>query len=86
MGPITASMVVLNGLGIWNDFLLPMLVLPSGEAKTMVVEIYRYIGEFSSRWDMIFAGTAMSVVPVLIVFVSLQKYFVKGIAAGATKG
>ncbi|MNO16811.1 L-arabinose transport system permease protein AraQ [compost metagenome] len=86
LGPVTASMVVLNGLGIWNDFLMPMLVLPSGEPKTMVVEIYRYIGEFSSRWDMIFAGTAMSVVPVLIVFISLQKYFVKGIASGATKG
>lgn len=86
LGPVTASMVVLNGLGIWNDFLMPMLVLPSGEAKTMVVEIYRYIGEFSSRWDMIFAGTAMSVIPVLIVFISLQKYFVKGIASGATKG
>lgn len=86
LGPVTASMVVLNGLGIWNDFLMPMLVLPSGEPKTMVVEIYRYIGEFSSRWDMIFAGTAMSVVPVLIAFVFLQKYFVKGIASGATKG
>lgn len=86
LGPVTASMVVLNGLGIWNDFLMPMLVLPSGEPKTMVVEIYRYIGEFSSRWDMIFAGTAMSVVPVLIVFIALQKYFVKGIASGATKG
>lgn len=86
LGPVTASMVVLNGLGIWNDFLMPMLVLPSGQPKTMVVEIYRYIGEFSSRWDMIFAGTTMSVVPILIVFVLLQKYFVKGIAAGATKG
>ncbi|RCX21572.1 raffinose/stachyose/melibiose transport system permease protein [Fontibacillus phaseoli] len=86
LGPVTASMVVLNGLGIWNDFLMPMLVLPSGEPKTMVVEIYRYIGEFSSRWDMIFAGTTMSVVPILIVFVFLQKYFVKGIATGATKG
>ncbi|WP_018882965.1 carbohydrate ABC transporter permease [Paenibacillus massiliensis] len=86
LGPVTASMVVLNGLGIWNDFLLPMLVLPSGEPKTLVVEIYRYIGEFSSRWDMIFAGTAISVVPVLIVFVSLQKYFIKGISSGATKG
>ena len=86
LGPVTASMVVLNGLGIWNDFLLPMLVLPSGEPKTMVVEIYRYIGEFSSRWDMIFAGTTMSVVPVLIAFIFLQKYFVKGIATGATKG
>ncbi|MNJ48140.1 L-arabinose transport system permease protein AraQ [compost metagenome] len=86
LGPVTASMVVLNGLGIWNDFLMPMLVLPSGQPKTMVVEIYRYIGEFSSRWDMIFAGTTMSVVPVLLAFIFLQKYFVKGIAAGATKG
>lgn len=86
LGPVTASMIILNGLGIWNDFLMPMLVLPSGEPKTMVVEIYRYIGEFSSRWDMIFAGTALSVVPLLIVFVALQRYFVKGISAGATKG
>lgn len=86
LGPVTASMVVLNGLGIWNDFLMPMLVLPSGEPKTMVVEIYRYIGEFSSRWDMIFAGTTMSVVPVLLAFIFLQKYFVKGLASGATKG
>ncbi|MDP4097655.1 carbohydrate ABC transporter permease [Paenibacillus sp. P96] len=86
LGPVTASMVILNGLGIWNDFLLPMLALPSGEPKTMVVEIYRYIGEFSSRWDMIFAGTALSVIPVLIIFVSMQKYFVKGISSGATKG
>lgn len=86
LGPCTASMVVLQGLGIWNDFLMPMLVLPSGKPKTMVVEIFYYIGEYSSRWDMIFAGTAMSVVPILIVFLLLQKYFVKGVAAGAIKG
>jgi raffinose/stachyose/melibiose transport system permease protein len=86
LGPCTASMVVLNGLGIWNDFLMPMLVLPSGKPKTMIVEIFYYVGEFSSRWDMIFAGTAMSIVPILIVFVLLQRYFVKGIATGAIKG
>ncbi|MBB6733329.1 carbohydrate ABC transporter permease [Cohnella zeiphila] len=86
LGPCTASMVVLNGLGIWNDFLMPMLVLPSGKPKTMVVEIFYYVGEFSSRWDMIFAGTALSIVPILIVFLLLQRYFVKGIATGAIKG
>jgi len=86
LGPCTASMVVLNGLGIWNDFLMPMLVLPSGKPKTMIVEIFYYVGEFSSRWDMIFAGTAMSLVPILIIFLMLQKYFVKGIATGAIKG
>ncbi|WP_339233757.1 carbohydrate ABC transporter permease [Paenibacillus sp. FSL R5-0517] len=86
LGPCTASMVVLQGLGIWNDFLMPMLVLPSGQPKTMIVEIFYFVGEFSSRWDMIFAGTTMSIVPVLIVFVFLQKYFVKGLASGAIKG
>ncbi|XEC93994.1 carbohydrate ABC transporter permease [Paenibacillus tarimensis] len=86
LGPCTASMVVLNGLGIWNDFLMPMLVLPSGQPKTMIVEIFYYVGEFSSRWDMIFAGTTMSIIPVLAAFLALQKYFVKGLATGAIKG
>ncbi|MCK9861495.1 carbohydrate ABC transporter permease [Paenibacillus sp. ATY16] len=86
LGPVTASMVVLQGLGIWNDFLMPMLVLPSGQTKTMIVELFYYVGEFSSRWDMIFAGTTMSLVPVLIAFLSLQKYFVKGVSSGAIKG
>ncbi|GIP17185.1 sugar ABC transporter permease [Paenibacillus montaniterrae] len=86
LGPVTASMVVLQGLGIWNDFLMPMLVLPSGQTKTMIVELFYYVGEFSSRWDMIFAGTTMSLVPVLLAFLSLQKYFVKGVSSGAIKG
>ncbi|MGG1553809.1 carbohydrate ABC transporter permease [Paenibacillus ferrarius] len=85
LGPCTASMIVLQGLGIWNDFLMPSLVLPSTK-KTMVVEIFKFVGELASQWDMVFAGTTMSIVPVLIVFVFLQKYFIKGIASGATKG
>jgi raffinose/stachyose/melibiose transport system permease protein len=85
LGPCTASMVVLQGLGIWNDFLMPSLILHS-DKRTMIVEIFKFVGELASQWDMVFAGTTMSIVPVLIVFISLQKYFVKGIAAGATKG
>ncbi|KRE69618.1 carbohydrate ABC transporter permease [Paenibacillus sp. Soil750] len=86
LGPCTASLVVLNGLGIWNDFLMPSLVLPSDKPKTMIVEIFGFVGEYASQWDMVFAGTAISIIPVLIAFIALQKYFVKGIAAGATKG
>jgi raffinose/stachyose/melibiose transport system permease protein len=86
LGPCTASFVVLNGLSVWNDFLMPSLVLSSGKPKTMIVEIFRFVGELASQWDMVFAGTAMSIVPVLIAFIALQKYFVKGLAAGATKG
>ncbi|SFK78203.1 raffinose/stachyose/melibiose transport system permease protein [Paenibacillus sp. 1_12] len=86
LGPCTVSMVVLNGLGIWNDFLMPMLVLPSDQPKTVTVEIFTYVGEFSTRWDMVFAGTIISMIPVLAAFLFLQQYFVKGIASGATKG
>lgn len=84
--PCTASMVILNGLGIWNDFLMPSLVLPSTGAKTVNVEIYRFAGELSSRWDIVFSGVVCGIVPILIVFFCLQGYFVKGITAGAAKG
>ena len=86
LGPCTASMVVLNGLGIWNDFLMPYLVLPSDRAKTITVEVYSFVGQYTARWDIVFAGTVCSIIPALIIFVLLQKYFVKGITAGAAKG
>ena len=84
--PCTASMVILNGLGIWNDYLMPSLVLPSTGAKTINVEIYRFAGELFSRWDIVFSGVVCGIVPILIVFFCLQGYFVKGITAGAAKG
>lgn len=86
LGPCTASMVILNGLGIWNDYLMPYLVLPSGRAKTITVEIASFVGQYTARWDIVFAGTVVSMVPALIVFMMFQKYFVKGITAGAAKG
>lgn len=86
LGPCTASMVVLNGLGIWNDFLMPYLVLPSGKAKTITVEVFSFVGQYTARWDIVFAGTVCSIVPALVIFILLQKYFVKGITAGAAKG
>ncbi len=86
LGPCTASMVILNGLNIWNDNLMPYLALPSGKAKTITVEIAAFVGQYSARWDIVFAGTVISIVPALAIFCMFQKYFVKGITAGAAKG
>lgn len=86
LGPCTGSMVILNGLGIWNDYLMPYLVLPSGKAKTITVEIASFVGQYTARWDIVFAGTIISIVPALVIFCAFQKYFVKGITAGAAKG
>lgn len=86
LGPCTGSMVILNGLGIWNDYLMPYLVLPSSRAKTITVEIASFVGQYTARWDIVFAGTIISIVPALAIFCAFQKYFVKGITAGAAKG
>jgi raffinose/stachyose/melibiose transport system permease protein len=86
LGPCTASMVVLNGLGIWNDFLMPYLVLPSNKAKTINVAVYSFVGQYTARWDIVFAGAVIALVPALALYVALQKHFVKGIMAGAAKG
>ena len=86
LGPCTASLIVLNGLGIWNDFLMPYLALPSDQAKTITVAVYSFVGQYTARWDIVFAGTLISLVPALIIYVCLQKYFVKGIMSGAAKG
>ncbi len=84
--PCTASMIILQGVGIWNDFLMPLMVLPANRPKTINVEIYAFIGEFQVRWDILFTGTFVSMVPVLIIFALLQKHFVSGIMTGAVKG
>lgn len=86
LGPCTGSMIILNGLSIWNDYLMPYLVLPSGKAKTITVEIAAFVGQYSARWDIVFAGTIISIVPALVIFCAFQKYFVKGVTAGAAKG
>ncbi len=86
LGPCTGSMIILNGLSIWNDYLMPYLVLPSGKAKTITVEIASFVGQYSARWDIVFAGTIISIVPALVIFCAFQKYFVKGVTAGAAKG
>jgi len=86
LAPCTASMVVLNSLGIWNDFLMPSLMLNAKKPSTLNVEIYYFIGQFNTRWGIVFAGAVISIVPAIAVFIFLQKYFIKGIAMGAVKG
>ena len=65
---------------------MPYLVLPSNETKTLTVEIFKFVDQFSTQWNIVFAGTIFAIIPALIVFFSLQKYFVKGITSGAAKG
>jgi len=84
--PATATVAVLTALGTWNDFLVPMLFLQDQERRTITIQLYMFVGEHVTNWSLLFPGMVLSVVPLLIVYLFLQKYIIKGIAAGSVKG
>jgi len=84
--PTTATLVVLNIIWFWNDFLLPAILLTRMNMRTIPLAISFLFDQFHSRWDMAMAAVVMCIIPVLIVFLSFQKFIVSGIAAGAVKG
>jgi raffinose/stachyose/melibiose transport system permease protein len=81
--PITATVGILDILWVWNDFLLPYIVLRQG---TLVLFQFNFFGQFTNDFGALTASLVLSATPVLILYFSLQKYIVKGIAAGAVKG
>ena len=85
--PITVTVLILNGMWVWNDFLLPLLVLGSGNhVQTLPLAVANFVGSFVRRWDLILTSTMMTMLPIVIIFLILQKYIIKGIVDGAVKG
>ena len=85
--PITVTIIILNAMWIWNDFLLPLLVLGGGNRiQTLPLGVANFVGSFLRRWDLILTSTLMAMLPVIILFLFLQKYIIKGIVDGAVKG
>jgi len=84
--PATVSVIILNILPIWNDFMSPLLFISKAELRTLPVGIYMFIGDRSSDFGPIFAISTLTLVIPVALFLSLQKYFYKGITAGAVKG
>ncbi len=84
--PATATVAVLTALSTWNDFLVPMLFLQDQSRRTITIQLYMFVGEHVTNWSLLFPGMVLSVVPLLIVYLFLQKYIIKGIAAGSVKG
>lgn len=85
---ITVTVIVLNSMWIWNDYLLPFLVIGNSPTKTLVLELYFAritAGQFGNPWQLIFPSVMVSIIPIIIVYLFLQKYIVKGISDGAIK-
>lgn len=84
--PMTITIVLLNSLWIWNDFLLPSLILSNPELRTIPLATYSFFGQYTKQWDLALAGLVLGVLPIIIFFLALQKHIIEGITAGSVKG
>ena len=83
--PIISTMVILNSLAFWNDFLLPSLVLTDKKLLTLPLSTYSFYGTCSADYGTIMAGLLLCVMPILVLYVVLQKQIIGGVVAGAVK-
>lgn len=83
--PIISTMVILNALAFWNDFLLPSLVLTDKKLLTLPLSTYSFYGTYSADYGTIMAGLLLCVIPILILYIVLQKQIINGVVAGAVK-
>ena len=84
--PALATLTIFTFVATWNDYLGPTIYLKTEAKKTIQIGLQRFIGQYSSEYGLIMAGSVISLIPVLIVFLALQKYFVEGIATSGVKG
>lgn len=83
--PTTATLVILNVLAFWNDYLLPSLVLGKKELYTLPLSTYSFYGTYSSDYGVIMAVLALTVAPILVLYLFLQRQIIDGVVAGAVK-
>ncbi|SEG68265.1 carbohydrate ABC transporter permease [Paenibacillus sp. UNC499MF] len=84
--PIAVTVILLNSLWIWNDYLLPSLVLTNTKLHTIPLATYAFFGQYTKQWDLAMAALTLGVLPIIIFFLLLQKHIIEGITAGSVKG
>lgn len=83
--PIISTLVILNALAFWNDYLLPSLVLTDKELLTLPLSTYSFYGTYSADYGIIMAGLLLCVIPILALYIVLQKQIINGVVTGAVK-
>jgi len=84
--PIHATVLVLNGIWIWNDYLLPLLILGKGNSvMTIPLAVSNFAGAYVKQWDLILTAILMAMIPIVIFFLFAQKSIIKGMVAGSIK-
>lgn len=83
--PTTMTVIVLNSLWFWNDYLLPSLVVNKEGSYTISLKMFYFFGEYSKQWNLALAGLIIAIIPIIILYIFAQKHIMKGISDGAIK-
>ncbi|MDP4097361.1 carbohydrate ABC transporter permease [Paenibacillus sp. P96] len=84
--PMLMTIIVLNCLWVWNDYLLPSLILQRPEMRTIPLATFAFFGQYTKQWDIALPALVLGITPIVVFFLFLQRYIVEGIAAGSVKG
>ncbi|MFD9319209.1 carbohydrate ABC transporter permease [Streptomyces sp. NPDC060053] len=83
--PAIATVVIVKGIAVYNDFYIPFLYMPSQDLGVISTSLFRFKGPYAAHWETISAGAVLVILPTLIVFLALQKYIYNGFMRGATR-
>lgn len=86
MKPAFAAMAILNGMSAWNNYLWPLLVIRSSSKYTLTLGLNTLINPYGDNYSLLIVGSFFSIIPIFILFVCFQRYFIEGMTAGAVKG
>lgn len=84
LSPVTATVAIINGLWIWNDFLLPSIVLYE-DSRTLPLRTFVFYGQYTSDYGLAMAALVMSIIPIVLFYFAMQRQIIQGISAGAVK-
>jgi len=84
--PMTVTIILLNSLWIWNDYLLPLLILTSPQLRTIPLAASSFFAQYTKQWDLGLAALVLGVTPIVLFFLAMQKNIIEGITAGSVKG
>ena len=85
--PVITTVTILNGMWIWNDYLLPSMMLgQNGAVKTLPVAVQAFVGSYVKQWNLILAAALLAIVPMIVLFLFAQKQIMEGMIEGAVKG
>lgn len=84
--PIMVTNIVITSIDVWNNFMIPLFYLGSAKKATVSMAIYSFFGRYNRDWQYVFAALMLAVLPMLILFIILQKHIIAGMTSGAVKG